>query len=259
MAAKFDARSGGFVLTPARLLYTAAGKPASPKPVGRTSALCWLCGLSCDGTGVPVLGAIGESFTDHSRVAIPSSTHVCVPCVWVMSGRPPDTFRLFSVVWRTDRPLAPNHPKATRIIPGAQFSAKNDLTEIKNILLVPPSDGSVWFCAISNSGKKHVVPFTKLNLNSLQWIIRLEDEDIHGSSVVFKKIFHCCVELRLAGFSNNEILKGNPFHGKLVKTGIDFWRKRERFLNPWREGGLLSLAIFLLQGKVSDDIFKEND
>lgn len=246
-------------MTPARLLYKAAGYPKSPKSTVNTNTACWLCGLPCNEIGVSVIKAVGESFTDYANVAVPESKYVCVPCVWVLSGRPPDTFRLYSVIWRTDRPLAASHPKATRVVPGAQLTAKNDLIEIRTILLDPPTDGSPWFCAIADSGQKHIVPFTSLNHGADQWIVRLEDDNIHGSPAKFGGIVHHCSVLYAAGFNRKEILEGRPAPRKLAKLGSDIWRQYGQSLDSKRGGGLLDLAVFLLRKKGIEDVIRETE
>jgi hypothetical protein len=208
---------------------------------------------------VLVAKAVGESFTDHAEVAVPAASNVCVPCVWALSGKPPDTFRLYSVIWRTDRPLSASHPKAVRVASGSHLTAKNDLSEVRSILLDPPTDGSPWFCAIADSGQKHVVPFTPTNRGANQWVIRLERDDIHGSPAELGSLLHCCAVLYAAGFNREEILNGRPRAGKLIKAGFEFWRERDRFLNPRRGSALLDLAVFLLRKEGIKDVIRETE
>lgn len=241
--------------TPARLMYQAAGSPTCPKPTTEAHGPCWVCALPCEGSGVLVRKAVGESFTDHANVAVPDSDYICVPCTWALSGKPPNTFRLWTVIWRTDKQLKNGNAKAP-LFPPACLTAKNDLTELVNILLNPPRDGSPWFAAIADSGQKHVLPFTPLN-HGPYWNVRFEDETIHGSPLEFGQTLSVVATLYAAGFNREEIATGKPRPSKLIDSGFDFWRKHNKFLRIRRGGSLLRLAIFLLRKEGIEDVRKQ--
>jgi hypothetical protein len=145
-------------------------------------------------------------------------------------------------------PKAPNYPPA-------HLTAKNDLSELLAVLIDPPNDGSPWFAAVADSGQKHVLPFTRLN-HGARWQIRLEDEHIHGTPRAFGTLLHACAVLYAAGFSRDDIANGKPKPYKLLIAGPQFWKTHDTYLNPYRGGGLLRLAIFLLRKDGIKDVIK---
>lgn len=239
-------------MTPARLLYEAAGYPECPKPTEAADGPCWVCGLPCGGIGSLVRKAVGESFTDHANVAIPSADHICVPCTWVLCGRPPNTFRLWTVVWRTDRPMIDGNPKAMKI-PPAHLTAKNDLSELLAVLVDPPTDGSPWFAAVADTGQKHVLPFTKLN-HSERWCIRVENENVHGTAGEFAELVAVAANMYAAGFNREEILTGAARPSKLIAAGFEFWRRHVTYLRDKHRGSLLRLAVMFLSKKGIENV-----
>ena len=73
-------------LTPAALLWMAAGKPLTSDAVPY-SGPCWWCGQQATGHGRPTKTAIADTFPDANKSAVPSSLNVCMPCGWTWSDR----------------------------------------------------------------------------------------------------------------------------------------------------------------------------
>lgn len=159
-----------------RLLWQDAGSPRinghTPQPEDR----CFLCGHSCDIGCIATKKAFGTSFTDWDAAKCNSDV-VCTPCAWSMSGKPPDTFRMLSVVYRTDIDLSHRAIPGTRraIGPHTWVGNKKDLRMVLDTLLSPP--GGVWFASVADSGKVHTVPFATINKGG-SWTIRFERSDV---------------------------------------------------------------------------------
>lgn len=106
---------------------------------------CWVCAGEWP-RSVAREKWMGSNFIGQNRARNPASERVCEPCVWAMSGRPPDTLRMYSqlVDDRGWLKLNKGHKPAMRA------------------WLREPKRGE-WFAAIADSGQKHVVPWAPIN------------------------------------------------------------------------------------------------
>lgn len=143
--------------TPSQVVWRAAGAiavvDASDRP-GR----CWLCGGTVE-RGTSVDSWLSDVFTDHSRVACPSSDLVCEACMFVCSrtspvpGRAPKEGKAFGGNYRNYSHLADER--------GYFNASKGEKPLIREFLAREHS--APWFAAIADSGQKHVLPFAPMN------------------------------------------------------------------------------------------------
>ena len=232
-------------LTPSRILYSLMGNPPVSYPIRKSKDVCWLCGFPSD-EAVDSKKAIGLSFTDHEKVRSPWSKDLCLPCCWVLSGRPPDSFRPWSVVWKEETKFPSNsdiHPN--KCVPGVHFTKRNNPAEIIKILLDPPD--CLYFCAVALTGKKHTLPFAKINRSNNFWTIRVENHDVSSSPKKFLQIMEKCKELLEAGYSKKEVSLGIPQIWKLARDSSMVWRNSDKFFNKIRGTMLLELALWLIR------------
>ena len=229
-------------MTVSRLLWADAGSPAPTKRTEATTAPCYLCGEPC-GQGVARRDALGPGFTDHDRAARRESGHVCAACVWLLGGKPPDTFRLWSVVYREDRPAAPSNPKATYPHgPHTHCTSKSDVSEIVDVLLDPPA--STWVCAVADSGQIHILPWSTINVGDV-WSVLYERQRVDSDSETFATVLYHVTSLLAAGYIREDIETLDPHPSKLVKHGSAVWAEHARPLKQWCRSGLLALALSL--------------
>lgn len=228
-------------------IWDAAGRPTPVKPSEDVAGVCYLC-ASPMATGSRVKDVCGSTFNDHDVVAAPWSTHVCQACTWCLEGKPPDTIRMWSLVYREDTPAPPSNPKAVRQLgPNAwQGSAKSEPLPIVEILTLPPTDGSPWLVSIADSGHIHTLPFTAVNYGTGRWTVRIERETVTATPSEWQRLCHAAASLVCAGYHRNDVLTGDPHPSKLVKHGIAVWRCHDADVRPYRGGPLLRLALFLL-------------
>jgi hypothetical protein len=207
-------------------------------------ASCSICGAACDGAAVRSKVAIKSSFSDHRDLRLPASEWCCCACTWSMEGKPPDTFRMWSVVWREDQKTpvgaGPSHWQA----PGLYLTNKGDTSELLSMLLDPPR--CRWAMAVADSGKIHTMVFAPINLaGSTHLAVRHERNDVRCLSSEFSEI-HTHVEALLrAGYAKRDVLGGNPQPSSLLKRGIDVWRHHGLLLRRWSSSPLLALAVAL--------------
>lgn len=199
------------------------------------------CGRGVRGSACRGKDVFGSSFTDHDVLARPSSPWVCVPCAWTLTGKPPDTLRLWSLVYREDRDAAASHEKAPSLGPRIHLQNKADPSEADAVLRDPPD--SPWVCTVADSGKIHTVPFAQINAGRA-WTARFERWDVRSTSDEYARIADAMQALMDAGFSKADI-SGEPSPGRLLRCGMELWREHDATLRPYRGGPLFDLALFL--------------
>jgi hypothetical protein len=233
-------------VTVARLLWADAGQPAPKKktsPTGPQGARCYLCGDQVE-RAVHTTDAFGPGFTDQAMASCPSSSWVCCACVWLMGEKPPNTFRLWSVVYREDRPAALSNPKAVYPHgPHTHCTSKSDVTEIVDVLLDPPEGR--WVCAVADSGQIHILPWSTTNVGSGEWTVRHERLAVTATPADFALVLYHASALLAAGFIREDLEVLDPHPGKLAKHGIGAWREHAEPLKQWRRGGLFALVLSL--------------
>ncbi len=234
------------------LLWIDAGAPPPSKPLHPCGGHCYVCGGTI-ATGVRVADACGPTYNDHDLAACPTSTHVCEACAWCLQGKPPDTLRTWSIVYRTDQPPPPSNPKAFREFATAwQGSVKADPAPVLDVLLDPPR--SSWLCAVAVSGQLHVVPFSQVNAGAGPWTVRVDRDSVVATPAVFGHVLHHACALRAAGFVRDDIVTGEPHPSKLVKYGIDTWRRHDAVLRTYRGSPLMALVILFVRKETAHDL-----
>lgn len=192
-----------------------------------------------------------STYTDEDIAKARWSDHVCIPCSWAMTGKPPDTLRLWSIVYREDRALAQTNPKPARM-PPACLTSKADTRPIVETLLHPPADGSPWFVAVAESGQIHVAPFAPVNRRADAWGMRFERREIRSTPVEFATVLWHVAGLLCAGFARGDVQSLEPHPSKLARHGAETWRQHADPLRRYIDGGLLALAIFLCTKDFTD-------
>jgi len=171
-----------------------------------------------------------------------------------MSGQPPETFRMWSIVYREDMQAPPSHEKAVSSHQGphTHLCNKADLSHVINTLLAPPE--GPYGVVVADSGQIHCLPQARLNWQSRQWTVRFERSDVTSTPERFGHVLHHCAALYAGGFIKDDILSGQPAPSKLVKHGLEFWRHHNTELLRHRGGALLELSVFLLREGNRDEL-----
>lgn len=237
--------------TPVRDLWGAAGRPATPKAIGPASGPCWWCGLPMDGIGgIPLKDAIGEGFADQSEASCPPALAMCPACQWSMSGVPPRTFRAWSLVYAPGVDWGGlSHQGAQTsglpVVPGLCYLSKADMGPLLDVLsrtLAFP-----WAAVVAGSGKVHTLPFARWTRPGSGWHVRFDRNDIHCSPARFCAIMDVLSALYGAGYAKADIESGDPPTWRMVRCGIDLWRRHEPALRQLHGSALLALALLLLR------------
>src|SRR5690606_7540789 len=132
-----------------RMVWQLAGRPAAQATglFTDTAAPCAMCGTVEPHTA-PTAKAIGGNFTDQYLLARPDSDRICEGCVWVCSGKPPATVRMWTVVARPDAPAPPSAGKC--VLPAGthlQYTSRADMRWAVSTLADPPA--GPWLVSIA--------------------------------------------------------------------------------------------------------------
>lgn len=175
----------------AATLYALAGVPPQP---GAEDAPAWcvVCAARAERT-VPYERWQGANFTDQNKLrGLGLSERICEPCVWAHAWNPPpgwvpddaaierkrEAKRKAGKEVDTSRERAPNlrlfwHAYDER---GYVFGTKGDKPTIRAWLLAPKT--GAWWCAVPDSGQKHVLPWTPINPGPDGRLVRFEEQDV---------------------------------------------------------------------------------
>lgn len=231
----------------ARALYAALESPEVPRKTGAYTCNCAMCGAPCDGRGVSFADAFAVGFGDYELLKCPESPAVCVPCAWSLGSKPPVTLRLWSLVYRADRPAAPSNPKCYLHHPALHATAKDNLREIVEILINPPK--CPWFVTIAVSGQKHTLPWATLNHGDAMWSVRFESQSVASAPGRFARALYHASALFLAGVSRDEIAAGRINAPSAARAGVATLRTHWEPLRAAGNAPEIQLAAFLLSPK----------
>ena len=117
------------------VLWSAAGYPSPRRETSPAVGRCYWCATAIDGLACPVADVISDSFTDQDQALERSSAWLCCACAWAMTGRPPDTLRLWSIAYAEDgRTWPANHPSAPNLGERIHLQNKADPSAFRALL-----------------------------------------------------------------------------------------------------------------------------
>lgn len=262
--------------TACQMVYRAAGSPEVPG-CGPVAGPCHLCGGAAT-RGRRVVDWMGSGFTDQARVAVPSSDVVCEACCFVTSrvspvpGRPPGACAVcrgtLSVV------VVPPAGKGSRSRKGdpcpkcdgtgmnaaggnfrsyshgadaaGYWNASKGEKPVIRAFLARRKVGP-WFCAVADSGQKHVVPFAPVNDgDGVAGTVQFEEARVWWpwwAPALVERLSQVLTD----GATKDEIEAGDYRPWTWRTLGRDRVRAIESEVAPLRGGGLLALCLWSAQ------------
>lgn len=238
-------------MVPAAILYEIAGAPAL-EGARDEPGICAICARESSRTALFDRWQ-GANFTDQNKIRTWGATLVCEACMWAHSWVPPPGFpaqeegkkgvnlRLYSHLWG----------EAT----GYQYANKATKPIIREwIRARAESRTERCFCAIADSGQKHVIPWTRVNLpGSRPLVVRFEEQDV---TIGDWRLIAGITDLLTDGVTKDEIAGGDY---RLMS-----WQQSAALLEPFedefgslRGSGWWSLALWLSQR--DEDEWKRRD
>jgi len=236
------------------LLWRAAGRPDPRRKTFAAQGQCYWCADRIDGQACKVDDVITDSFTDQDQAFARSSQWLCIACAWAMTGRPPDTLRMWSLAYREDGATMPAHHEACSVLPAlSNVTAQNkaDPSVFRGMLRSPPSIGQ-WFVSIADSGQVHVLPFAPVNSGSGRYGVRFERNTVWAYPADYVRVDDAYGALMAAGFSKGEIESGEPYVSRISANG-SAWSRHFPTIRPHLNSGLLGLISFLIRKDKNDD------
>lgn len=224
----------GDVMTPARTLFTLAGSPPQDGCDAPTLG-CPVCAQPCE-RSMPYARWQGATFTDQDKLRGHGlSNRICESCVWVHSWvvppghAPPEpgkkgvNLRLF---W---------HAYDER---GYVYGNKGSKPALRDWLRAPKV--GAWWCAIADSGQKHVIPWTPVNHGASQ-TVRFEQRNL---AIGEWSLVDAMTGALTAGVTKGEIESGmyTPRAWQLAESHV-----RALMSHSERGGGWWELALWLSQ------------
>src|SRR5699024_3889453 len=184
----------------------------------------------------------------------PWSDRVCWPCSWASSGRPPDTFRMWSVVYSQNGGLPAHHSAALKNIDAGKcdkiaplrdvgelcLTNRGNTSPIVDILLNPPACD--WFCSIATSGQIHTLRLAEVN-RSDQWAVRFERTTVNSSSSEFARALYHTGVLRSHSYRDSEILDGSPSSVAYFKNP-HIWHEHAPEVHDLTQSVLMEMALW---------------
>ena len=220
------------------MAWEAAGRPARADATS-VPGRCLVCRADTD-TTVPAKTALGANF-DYAT-AKGRGDSVCVPCTWALAGKPPQTFRLWSIAVTDSVTLPPSMPGAPYPSDGRlHLCNRRDMSVIVGVLTDPPACG--WAVAVAQSGQKHLLPYTPVNHGTGAWRARWESTDVTSTPDVFAALLGAVAALRVAGHHPTNIARGEPSVTALKGDGLTEWRRHHHTIRPHAGSPLLDLAL----------------
>jgi len=231
---------------PAEVVFALAG---SPPQVGcldlDAPQRCRVC-ASETSRAAPYERWQGANFTDQNKLRYISGTVVCEPCVWAHAwnappGAPPTpgrkglNLRLFS------------HLCDAR---GYRYANKAEKAEIRAWLCAPKVPP--WWCAIADTGQKHVLLHTPVNIDPLVGAVRFEERDVFLDARITGEWCAATGALLTAGATKAEIEAGEYRPQTWLRCEARI-RAYEALHRAERGGGWMALVIWLSQ-RDEDDV-----
>lgn len=226
-----------------------------PDPIASAVALltgpgiCRMCGRHSDATA-DAARALGTNWTDHSCWDRPDSDRVCGACLWVCSGRPPATIRMWTVVAAPAVDLPPGSEKAPWSAAGVHLTNRGNTRALIDLLASPP-DGP-WVASVATSGQKHVLPYALINQGPGHWTVRVEDTNVSATPWQWRHVHENALALRRLGVRDADILTGQPGPYLSTLDDLELWRHHSDQIVAHTGSPLLRLALWTITKEIDE-------
>ena len=133
-------------MSASQMLYRHLGSPAVPGCGPCEPQPCWVCGAPT-AVGIHREDWMGANFVGQNRVRSQQSTYVCPACIHCMSGRGLSGMRLTSHLYED----------------GVEYLKPNKADKPAMRRFLRRQHTRPWFASVSDSGQKHLLPWTPVN------------------------------------------------------------------------------------------------
>lgn len=230
-----------------QIVHASAGAPAMEE-CAPASGVCWQCGGEVV-RGVALARWLSDSHGSHTRVSMPTSDVVCEACVFVGSrtspvpGRPPQEGKQFGGNFRNYSHFGESGDDGAWSVANASKGEK----DVVRSFLTRPRRGA-WFCAVAETGQKHVLPFTPTNhRGDGGGRVAFDDRLVSVPDPrTLDSLIRRTTALLTAGATKEDVESGD-YSDRSWSLCEDMIREYERDNARIRGGGLLALVVWLAQ------------
>ena len=241
--------------------------PSKDRGVSEMKGSCLVCGSTYE-MGSPSKYALSKTDTDRARFAAEWSEMVCTACTWCSEGRPPDTLRMWTVIYREDGQIknpgtfreyiTKKQEKKDKIYSVSSLLEvesrvalinRSDLSPLVRAMVDPPE--SKWSAAIAESGHIHIVRFAPVNAGRGYWTVIFEREEISATPGEFTKNLWHIANLRQAGFHTEDIENNSPHPKSLREHTVEWFTHMTEAVK--NRPDLTRLSLFLCTKDRTDD------
>lgn len=267
--------------TPPQIVYEAHGSPSVDGCEEAAPSRCYIC-AGAVARGKPVREWMGSNYSDQNRVRCPLASHVCEACVYVHSrtspvlGRPPGPCAVCKGTLKVQ--VVPKKGKAKSSksgedcqkcngtglqSAGGNFRSYSHCCDEVGYLNASKGEKHLlreflsrdhkgpWFCAVADSGQKHVLPFAPLNGPGRAGAVRFEEALVEVPDE--HSLIDEMIALLTAGVTKEEIERGD-YYVRTMLHNVEPVRAFEANHGNARGSGWFSLALWLAQR--NEDEFK---
>lgn len=212
-----------------KIVFDLAGSPPQEDcfEAGKEE-LCKVCGEP-QSRGMPFSDWQGANFTDQNKVEVYGRDWVCEICVYAHSWTPPPRYgevenrgpnlRMFSHFWD-------DHD-------GYDYYKKKYRFELFERLITAVALKRSFFCAISESGQKHTLPWTDVNEPGGRWV-RFENRDVKIGKEFVQLTRWCSTVYTVKGVRLDDIRNGQTYRPPSWAREPELLHEFEKRWADWR-------------------------
>jgi len=198
------------------------------------SGVCCFCRRSGDGQPVETATS-ADYFSDDPLLDAPSTDHVCAACAWVMDQR---EFKQGHWIVDDDAVQSP-----------ATGDLLQTFRQVRAGEYAPPLAVHVTSSPIRSS---HAYLWTPVNQTPAPLTVAYDRQMVTiGDWAAFEQLLVAVEDLRLAGFTFDELRSGEPRVSNVATIGRDEYIGREETIAPHRRTPRLELVLTL--SRAADD------
>lgn len=177
-----------------------------------------------------------------------TSEVLCCACLWSLKGKPPNTLRMWSILYREEGSwTTTSHPDAPDFGTPFLLTDSRQWVEVLRILQNPPSGR--WAMGLTTNRKVHIAPFVRIRTGSRLCEALVDRVRTSWSPLEVQELIEHMVPLLKAGALRRDIAFGTPSSTSLSRVGKPLWH-HFRALEPWRQSPLLALIERCLSKEV---------
>ena len=221
-------------------VHEVAGYPAMAGCV-ETIGECWICSALMT-RGAPIDKWQGSSFTDQNKARHSSATHVCEACVWACSWvQPPDRPKV------DDGKKGLNLRLFSHLCDGRGYRSANKKDKRAILEWLRSPKVGPWFAAIADTGQKHVLPWTPINVCETGGLIRFEERTLRLPAADGWAVCDSLVDLLSLGVTKTEVESGEYSVRTYQEHAAAVVEFEEQYGSRLRGGTWFELALWLSQ------------